>query len=85
MFATALFQGSRPVANSSNDLWLWVLGGLLVLLVILVLVLLKFISLWVQAYMSGTRIGLLVAPGTLKTLVATYVPSSRPATDTAAV
>ncbi|MCB9885020.1 MAG: flotillin-like protein FloA [Planctomycetes bacterium] len=37
---------------------MWVLGGLIVLLVILVLVLLKFLNLWVQAYMSGTRIGL---------------------------
>jgi uncharacterized protein YqfA (UPF0365 family) len=58
MFAFALFQGGRQTGNSTSDLWLWVLGGLLVLLVILVLVLLKFISLWVQAYMSGTRIGL---------------------------
>lgn len=58
MFAFTLFQGGRPAASSTSDLWLWVLGGLLVLLVILVLVLLKFISLWVQAYMSGTRIGL---------------------------
>jgi uncharacterized protein YqfA (UPF0365 family) len=58
MFAFALFQGGRQTASSTSDLWLWVLGGLLVLLVILVLVLLKFISLWVQAYMSGTRIGL---------------------------
>ena len=33
----------------------------------------------------GTRSGLLVAPGTLKTLVATYVPRSSPATETDAV
>ncbi len=33
----------------------------------------------------GTRNGLLVAPGTLNTLVATYVPKSSPATETAAV
>ena len=36
----------------------WTLIGLLVLLVVLVLVLLKFINLWVQAYMSGTKIKL---------------------------
>ena len=33
----------------------------------------------------GTRNGLLVAPGTAKTLVATYVPRSSPATETDAV
>jgi uncharacterized protein YqfA (UPF0365 family) len=36
----------------------WVLIGALVLLVLLVLVLLRFLNLWVQAYMSGTKIGL---------------------------
>ncbi|MDA7936502.1 flotillin-like protein FloA [bacterium] len=36
----------------------WTLIGLLVLLVVLVLILLKFINLWVQAYMSGTKIKL---------------------------
>ncbi|MBM4062268.1 MAG: UPF0365 family protein [Planctomycetes bacterium] len=48
MLAEGIFEGSLK----------WVVIGLLVLLGILVLILLKFISLWVQAYMSGTRIGL---------------------------
>ena len=41
-----------------NNFLTWGLGGLLLLFVVLVLVLLKFINLWVQAYMSGTKIGL---------------------------
>ncbi len=36
----------------------WLVIGLLILLVVLVLILLKFINLWIQAYMSGTRISL---------------------------
>ncbi len=38
--------------------WTWVLIGLLVFFVILVLLLLKFLNLWIQSYMSGTKIGL---------------------------
>ena len=48
MLAQGVFEGSLK----------WVVIGLLVLLGILVLILLKFINLWIQAYMSGTRIGL---------------------------
>ncbi|MFN6193009.1 MAG: flotillin-like protein FloA, partial [Planctomycetota bacterium] len=40
------------------DLLKWVLIGALVLLVLLVLILLRFLNLWIQAYMSGTKIGL---------------------------
>ncbi|MBL9078044.1 MAG: flotillin-like protein FloA [Planctomycetes bacterium] len=40
------------------EVWHWVVIGLLVLLVVLILILLKFVNLWIQAYMSGTRIGL---------------------------
>ncbi len=54
--APFLVQGSR--GSGDSNFLMWVLGGLIVLLVILVLVLLKFLNLWVQAYMSGTRIGL---------------------------
>ena len=43
---------------TSNNPMAWVLGAILLLFVVLVLVLLKFINLWVQAYMSGTKIGL---------------------------
>jgi uncharacterized protein YqfA (UPF0365 family) len=57
-----LAQGSSSRGGTDN-LWLWVLGGLIVLLVVLVLILLKFLNLWVQAYMSGTRIGLLQLVG----------------------
>ena len=42
----------------SSPIMAWSLVGLLILLVVLVLILLKFINLWVQAYMSGTKIGL---------------------------
>jgi uncharacterized protein YqfA (UPF0365 family) len=44
--------------NSTSNFWIFVLVGLLVLLLLLVAVLLKFVNLWIQAYMSGTRIGL---------------------------
>jgi uncharacterized protein YqfA (UPF0365 family) len=48
MLAQGIFEGSLK----------WVAIGLLVLLGVLVLILLKFIGLWVQAFMSGTRISL---------------------------
>ena len=41
----------------------WVLIGGLLLLVVLVLILLKFLNLWVQAFMSGTKISLLQLVG----------------------
>ncbi|MCK5943712.1 MAG: flotillin-like FloA family protein, partial [Planctomycetes bacterium] len=42
----------------TDNFWAWLLGAVLLLFVVLVLVLLKFINLWIQAYMSGTKIGL---------------------------
>ncbi|MGK0153847.1 MAG: hypothetical protein ACI9SE_000796 [Neolewinella sp.] len=42
----------------TSPIMAWSLVGLLILLVVLVLILLKFINLWVQAYMSGTKISL---------------------------
>ena len=50
MLAQSFFRADNVMA--------WVLGAILLLFVVLVLVLLKFINLWVQAYMSGTKIGL---------------------------
>jgi uncharacterized protein YqfA (UPF0365 family) len=41
----------------------YLLIGFLIFAVILVLLLLKFINLWIQAYMSGTRIGLMQLVG----------------------
>lgn len=43
---------------SETSLLTYILWGALALLLLLVIVLLKFLNLWVQAYMSGTRIGL---------------------------
>ncbi len=43
---------------SETSLLTYMLWGALALLLLLVIVLLKFLNLWVQAYMSGTRIGL---------------------------
>ncbi len=42
----------------TSPIMAWSLVGLLILLVVLVLILLKFINLWVQSYMSGTKISL---------------------------
>jgi len=53
----AILAQSEPFFRTGNVL-AWVLGAVLLLFVVLVLVLLKFINLWVQAYMSGTKIGL---------------------------
>ncbi|MCR9248495.1 MAG: flotillin-like protein FloA [bacterium] len=36
----------------------WAIGGVLLLFVIVVIFLLRFVTLWIQAYMSGTKIGL---------------------------
>jgi uncharacterized protein YqfA (UPF0365 family) len=38
--------------------WMWIVGLLLLLLLVLVIFLLKFINLWVQAYLSKARISL---------------------------
>lgn len=48
------------IANFFDDygFWAYVLIGILLLFVVLVLVLLKFISLWIQSFMSGTKISL---------------------------
>jgi len=53
----AMLAQDLPFFRTGNVL-AWVLGAVLLLFVVLVLVLLKFINLWVQAYMSGTKIGL---------------------------
>ena len=53
----AILAQSEPFFRTGNVL-AWVLGAVLLLFVVLVLVMLKFINLWVQAYMSGTKIGL---------------------------
>jgi uncharacterized protein YqfA (UPF0365 family) len=57
MLVTLLPPFALP-AEDSTQLWTWIAVGGLVLFVVLVLILLKFINLWIQAYMSGTRISL---------------------------
>jgi uncharacterized protein YqfA (UPF0365 family) len=48
------------IANFFDEygFWAYVLIGILLLFVVLVLMLLKFINLWIQAFMSGTKISL---------------------------
>ncbi len=45
-------------SNSFSDWWPWVVGFLLLLFLIIAVVLLKFINLWIQAYLSRTKVSL---------------------------
>lgn len=51
------------LAQGGNDLVFWVIGGVLLLLLLLAIVFLKFLNLWIQAYMSKTPVSLFALVG----------------------
>ncbi len=54
----------RPRGNAFTDNWLWILLGVLILVLVVGLIfMLKFLNLWIQAYMSRTPISLFALVG----------------------
>ena len=60
LFSALLAQGgrTRPESSADGQIIYWVIGALILLLVLLVVFLLRFLTLWVQAYLSKANVSL---------------------------
>jgi uncharacterized protein YqfA (UPF0365 family) len=58
MFHPTLLAQSRTAPSGSDDVIFWVVGFLILILLLLLIFFLKFINLWIQAYLSKARISL---------------------------